>query len=352
MIRALQSFTHYLPRSQQWLFNLLDALESDIYIQAKTYDDLCKFPRGHKKTNLSARYSLIHSHFAMAGYSDINLARDANIPHIVSFYGYDYAKLPHMRPEWKSRYNVLFHQADYILCEGDHGYEMLSRHDSLRGKIRVLHLGVDVNNIPYSPLSKKPGELNIVQVARPAEKKGHMYTLAAFAKAKQDCPNATLTFAGCEMTGDHPMLKQQIEDAIRGYRIDGCTLSSAIPYADLHFFLGEFHVFMHPSIWTKSMDCEGGAPTVLLDAQAVGLPVISTNHCDIPSEVLADETGILTEERDVDGLADAIRRFYWMDSEEYRRFSITARDHMQADFNIIESARELMSLYEEAVGYA
>ena len=33
------------------------------------------------------------------------------------------------------------------------------------------------------------------------------------------------------------------------------------------------------------MDCEGGAPIVLLDAQATGLPIISTKHCDIPDEV-------------------------------------------------------------------
>lgn len=42
---------------------------------------------------------------------------------------------------------------------------------------------------------------------------------------------------------------------------------------------------------------EGGAPIALLDAQATGLPVLSTRHCDIPFEVEHERTGLLARRR-------------------------------------------------------
>ena len=65
-----------------------------------------------------------------------------------------------------------------------------------------------------------------------------------------------------------------------------------------------YHVFIQPSCYTATRDCEGGAPLVLLNAQATGMPVITTTHCDIPDEVIHNETGLLTAERDIEGLVD------------------------------------------------
>ncbi len=63
-----------------------------------------------------------------------------------------------------------------------------------------------------------------------------------------------------------------------------------------------------PVATLKDMDCEGGAPVVLLDAQATGMPVISTTHCDIPDEVVHGETGLLSPEKDVGALAELIKK--------------------------------------------
>jgi colanic acid/amylovoran biosynthesis glycosyltransferase len=65
----------------------------------------------------------------------------------------------------------------------------------------------------------------------------------------------------------------------------------------------------NPSQWSEDGDCEGGAPVILLDAQARGLPVIATQHADIPFVVQHDVSGFLVPERDVNALKDAIIRF-------------------------------------------
>ncbi|HEB87286.1 MAG TPA: glycosyltransferase, partial [Gammaproteobacteria bacterium] len=66
------------------------------------------------------------------------------------------------------------------------------------------------------------------------------------------------------------------------------------------------HLFMAPSVTSQSGDMEG-IPTVLMEAMATGLPVISTLHSGIAELVDDGVSGRLVAERDVDGLAEAIR---------------------------------------------
>ena len=44
-------------------------------------------------------------------------------------------------------------------------------------------------------------------------------------------------------------------------------------------------IFLHPSVTGQDGDNEGGAPVCIIEASAIGLPVISTFHADIPEVV-------------------------------------------------------------------
>jgi glycosyltransferase involved in cell wall biosynthesis len=54
-----------------------------------------------------------------------------------------------------------------------------------------------------------------------------------------------------------------------------------------------------------------GTPTVLLEAQAAGLPVISTVHADIPFIVDNNKTGILVPENDIEALSNACQELIY-----------------------------------------
>jgi colanic acid/amylovoran biosynthesis glycosyltransferase len=120
----------------------------------------------------------------------------------------------------------------------------------------------------------------------------------------------------------------------------------SIDYSQLYSFLQGFHVFIHPSRYGKHRDSEGGAPIVLLDAQATGMPVLSTFHCDIPDEVINGETGLLVAEDAVDDLAGAIQRFYEMDEAEYREFGQRARSHVERHYQAPQCSADLKRAYE------
>ena len=93
------------------------------------------------------------------------------------------------------------------------------------------------------------------------------------------------------------------------------------------------------------MDCEGGAPIVLLDAQATGLPIISTKHCDIPDEVSHKKSGFLADEKNNEQLSKYIKKFYRMSSLEYIAFSKNARNHIEKNYDISNNRKIFDSLY-------
>ena len=82
--------------------------------------------------------------------------------------------------------------------------------------------------------------------------------------------------------------------------------AGATPHGDLIRRLARASVLIHPSATAVDGDSEGGAPTILLEAQAIGTPIVSTRHADIPN-VVPEGAGVrLCREHDVEALADAL----------------------------------------------
>jgi colanic acid/amylovoran biosynthesis glycosyltransferase len=296
----------------------------------------------------SRHVDVVHSHFANIGWRYRKLAPSLDCAHVVSFYGWDYEHLATVEPKWKPRIDRLFGDADLVLCEGPYGAKTLARLGCAEDKIRVCRLGVEVDRIPFHARQKKENALNLLQLASFTEKKGHRDTIRAFAMVASTCPNSTLTLVG---RGDRAIV-EDIESFIRSSRLgERVRILPGIDFPRMHGFMRDFHVFIHPSRRTATNDCEGGAPVVLLDAQATGMPVISTRHCDIPDEVVDGETGVLAEEGDVPAIAAAIQRFYAMGQSEYQQFSARARAHVASDFNASTCSKLLPQLYSEAIEF-
>lgn len=289
---------------------------------------------------------VLHAHFSVVGWDFLWLARRLSLPLVVSFYGFDYEWLPRNQPEWANRYQILFRQAELFITEGDFGRKTLIGMGCPAEKVKVVHLGIDPSSVPVCRREKRPETLRLVQIATFSEKKGYDVTVEAFARALTRCPNMTLTLVG----NDPDQVRTRIEGLIRELGIgERVVILDGVPFEKLYGFLAEFDVFIHPSRYTSSGNSEGGAPVVLLDAQAAGLPVLATTHCDIPDEVLDGETGLLAQERDPEQLARNIERFYHMADLEYQLFSCNARWHVEREYDVLKSAALLRRIYVELV---
>lgn len=276
----------------------------------------------------------------------MRLAKRMGIPHVVSFYGYDYEHILFRTPFWKQRYRQLFQRADLFLCEGKHGAQILKKIGCPPEKIRVARLGVDVDQIPFWKRTKERRELHLLQIAKFTAKKGQKYTIDAFKMALENGPNMSLTFVGLDPWG----IRSELLKEINSTPADGkLFFQDSIDYKYLHEFMKDFQIFIHPSCYTEQMDCEGGAPIVLLDAQATGMPVISTTHCDIPDEVLHKKTGLLSPEKNSASLAKSIETFYQMGQNEYNLFAQKARRHIEQNYDIKQNSRIIRTIYDELI---
>ncbi len=290
---------------------------------------------------------IIHAHFANIGWEFLSVARKTGLPFFISFYGWDYEKLSFINPKYDKRIQVLFKEVTGIICEGNHGKEILKKKGCKSDKIFIQKLGIDVENIVFRKGSNEKKKIRLVQVASITPKKGHIYAIKALAQVVERNKNVTLTFIGNESESD---LKAKLEEEVRILKLQNhVSFINQIEYENLHKTLSDYDVFIHPSCYADDMDCEGGAPIVLLDAQAVGLPIISTFHCDIPEEVVDGHTGILCPEKDENSLAEAILHFKQMDNKRFSEFSLNARKHVEDNYDIRKTAPRLTDIYKHSL---
>ncbi len=375
-MQVLQLFHRYLDESSHWVHDLLKPLEGvELTVAAPVWlnphfeiTGMNKVPVPHRidiqrkqgfwfrqKIKRNHRFikswmeehtkdfDLAHAHFSFVGWEYAKLCHKIGKPLLVSFYGYDYEHLPHTLPIWRDRYRELFLLADAFVAEGEYGAETLARIGCPEHKIRIVKLGVEAKNI-LTPRTKASNCLQLIQVANMKEKKGHAYTLKAFAKALVTCPNMHLTLVG---SGEG-----EKELKIRNWELGVAEKVSWIPridYRELPAFLSRYDVLIQPSILTPDKDTEGGAPVILLDAQAAGLPIIATRHADIPNVVSEGETAMLCAECDTDSLAAHISTFYHSSPEKYAAMSTASIHWVQNHFTAETCSTRLLECYREFV---
>ena len=135
--------------------------------------------------------------------------------------------------------------------------------------IRIVHCGVALDDFAFRPEGREPGF--IVAVGRLDEIKGFVHLIDA-------C--ALLVKRGvkfdCSIIGEGP-LRGALQSRIDAARLGACVrLLGARPQEEVHHYLSNAAVFVLPSVVTKRGDRDG-IPVALMEAMAVGLPVVSTS---------------------------------------------------------------------------
>jgi len=88
---------------------------------------------------------------------------------------------------------------------------------------------------------------------------------------------------------------------------------------------------------------------VLLEAQASGVPVISTLHCDIPEYVIDGVSGFLVPERNVDSLVERLE-YLIMHPQLWAQMGKAGREHVEKDYEIRTQVRKLEDIYRQLEG--
>jgi glycosyltransferase involved in cell wall biosynthesis len=147
----------------------------------------------------------------------------------------------------------------------------------------------------------------------------------------------------CEIIGEGP-LENELRGQIERLNLQNCVaLSGAKPQLEVRQRLAAANVFVLPSV----VDPDGGMdnlPTVIMEAMATGLPVVSTKIGGIPEMVIENETGFLVQPGDAAGLADAIEKLI-DDRLLAQRLGQIGYQRAQKLFSIEKNVRELYALF-------
>ncbi len=290
--------------------------------------------------------AVVHSHFGDCGYAAAGMLARMGIKHVVTFYGYDLSRLPRLHPEWHERYAKLFRCAQLFLCEGEHMARCLVALGCPAEKVKVQHLGVETEKIPFSPRTWNPATpLRVLIAASFREKKGIPCALLALRKVKEQLP-VEITIIGDASTHEKDQSeKTRILSVLDETGLRSCTrLLGYQPQQVLWQEALAHHVFLQPSVTASDGDTEGGAPVGLIEMAASGMAIVSSRHCDIPGVILDGDTGLLADERNVEQLA-AHLLWFSRHRESWAGMLERGRRHIEREFDCAIQGRKLSQIY-------
>lgn len=230
-----------------------------------------------------------------------------------------------------------------VSCTG-YNVDYLKKMSTAVTKTVIHHIyhGIDLAKWPRKKVNFNritDHEIHILSIGRLVEKKGLIYLLEAVYILKSKGH-----IVKCSIVGDGP-LHQSFLSYIRDHQLEKTVyFLGALPQKEIRPFYEKADLFVLPCIEAANGD-KDGLPNVLIEALAVGLPVVTTPVSAIPELIEHEVTGLLVPEKDSDCLANAILRLK-KDTTLYHSLVKMGWEKVK-DFNIEKSTNQLCKLFEE-----
>jgi colanic acid/amylovoran biosynthesis glycosyltransferase len=214
--------------------------------------------------------------------------------------------------------------------------QLQERFPESASKIRRVYNGVDLSLFRAADFASTIPV--IISIGRLIEKKGFADLIAACVLLRAQ--NRSFQ---CRIIGEGPLEESLRRQIIDGGLTDSVHLIGARTQAEIATELAGATVF----VLACTREPDGGMdnlPTVIMEAMAAGLPVVSTPLAGVPEMVEPGVTGDLVPERDPAALASAIERLI-DDPERARSFGERGREMAREKFSIETSARQLREIF-------
>lgn len=199
-------------------------------------------------------------------------------------------------------------------------------------KIKLVRCGLDSDFLSTQPLKIVP-KSQLVTVGRLSEQKGQLVLLHALAVLAREGAPFRLT-----MVGDGP-LRPQLERSIRELGLEQqVVLAGWMSNAQVRAAIREARALVLPSF-------AEGLPVVLMEALALGRPVITTYVAGIPELVTDQACGWLVPAGNIDQLAGAIRQCLDTPDTVVKAMGATGRKRVLEQHDIVQECRRLAALF-------
>ncbi|MBY0508549.1 MAG: glycosyltransferase [Rhodospirillaceae bacterium] len=278
---------------------------------------------------------LVHAQFGRGGALALPIARALKIPLVVTMHGGDATKDKHYRRGllptiYQRRLPALLQEAALFVCVSAYIRDVLRARGFPDGKLVVNHCGVE---IPDALPPRHAGGY-VLFAGRFVEKKGAGLMLEAARRLQ-----AAGTPLKLVMVGDGPLapaLKKQAEGLAE------VIFPGWVSPAELLRWMQGASALCVPSLTAAGGDSEG-LPTVVLEAMALGTPVIASRHAGIPEAVTDGADGLLVEPGDANALAAALKTVHDNPTAAHS-MGPAARRTVEVRFNAQTQSRRLEDL--------
>lgn len=216
--------------------------------------------------------------------------RMAGVPMIIQFLGYDASSLLRNRYYCREIEEAMGY-AKYNIFLYDGMQNDLIENGIMLSKTKFVNPGVPLEHFAAANMSNE-GPFEFLSVGRFVEKKAPLLTLKAFFSCAEKCNNIRLT-----MVGDGPLLKsakKYVDSHFKGHQVR--FLGFLNQNALLRIYKTS-HCFLQHSV-TDIRGNKEGWPVSIAEACASALPVVSTYHAGIPTQIKHGYNGFLVREGD------------------------------------------------------
>ena len=277
--------------------------------------------------------------YGASGVSVMRFCKEAGIPLIVHFHGYDAYKETALAGGG-AHYGELFEIAHAVIAVSRDMERQLIRLGAPAEKVHYNAYGVDVSLFRNAV----PGQASslFLSVGRFVDKKAPHLTLLSFRKVLDAHPDAKLL-----MIGDGVLLEacKQIGRALGiGAAVEFLGVRTQEEVATA---MRQARAYVQHSVRPSHGDSEG-TPLAILEAGAAGLPVIATKHGGIPDVITEGRNGFLVEEYDVHAMSERMLQLA-LDPGLADRMGKAARERICESFTIEQSIAGLAAIIESTI---
>lgn len=279
----------------------------------------------------------LHTHFAeSAGLITMIVSKLVKIDYSITMHAYDIFRNQNKKLVVRLAKNSLF---TVTISDYNKRY-LVSLDSSVADKIRVIHCGVNFDMFKQKQ-RRQQKTFKIITTAALSEKKGVKDVVSACSRL-----TSHMSFE-YDIIGEGP-LRNEIEDIINKNNLNGTVnLLGMKTQAEVLSYLQNSDLFILFCKVGKDGN-QDGIPVALMEAMAIGLPVISTHVSGIP-ELIKDGGGYLVKENDEDDLVECIKKSYKLSPLERESVGEKGQRIVYNEFNLKTEVAKLAKLFEISV---
>lgn len=254
---------------------------------------------------------------------------------VVTFHGSDIRKGVR---DGSAIYRELWNQADCLIAISDYNREHLLRFGGDSKKIVYHPVGIDCKRFHHELSSERirSRSVRLLSVARLVPEKGLEFSLRAVHQLKQEWPDIHILYdiigEGCLRPTLHSLIEQlQLSDTVR--------LLGAKRQDEVIAALTSSDILVAPSL-------AEALPVSLMEAHAIGLPVVSSDVGSVKEIVQQGVSGFLVPPGDVTALCRRLAELI-DDPQKRAEMGRQGRRHVERHYDIERLNDRLVHIYQE-----